>query len=55
MEYKYPSIRGLKNYNYILDEELIYLLNSQFLFGRKFNKECFLSLNNKIYIDFISS
>jgi hypothetical protein len=53
MDYKYPSNRGLKNYNSITEEELLYLMNSKCLFGRKFNKECIL--DNKQYIKFISS
>ena len=53
MDYKYPSLNGLKNYNIISDEELDYLLLSKCLFGRKFNKECIL--DNKQYIKFISS
>jgi hypothetical protein len=53
MDYKYPSRLGLKNYSFITDDELIYLMNSKCLFGRKFNKECIL--NNKMYIDWISN
>ena len=53
MDYKYVnSHNGLKNYNFISDEELTYLLNSKCFFGRKFNKECVL--NNKFYIYFIT-
>lgn len=40
MDYKYPSYFGLKNYSYISKDELIYLLQSMSLFGRKFNKNC---------------
>lgn len=40
MSYKFPSNSGLKNYSSISEAELIYLLNSKSLFGRKFNKEC---------------
>lgn len=53
MDYKYKDInnKGLKNYSYISDEELEYLLNSKSLFGRKFNVECAVSLyNNMNYI-----
>jgi hypothetical protein len=50
MDYKYPSTRGLKNYNSISQEEIIHLLNSKCLFGRKFNKACEDSLLNKTYI-----
>lgn len=55
MDYKYPSRSGLKNYNFISQEELLYLLNSESLFGRKFTVECNSSLNNSTYIDFIKS
>lgn len=40
MNYKYPSMRGIKNYEFISQEELSYLLSKPCLFGRKFNKEC---------------
>jgi len=55
MGYKYPSNCAIKNYSYISQEELIYLLNSICLFGRKFNVECSESLNKKEYIEKISS
>jgi hypothetical protein len=55
MDYKYPSTSGLKNYSFISEEELLHLLNSKCLFGRKFNSECFTTLNNRNYIDFITS
>ncbi len=55
MDYKYPSNRGIKNYDYITEDELLYLLHSKCLFGRKFNKECITSLFNTTYIDFIKS
>jgi hypothetical protein len=55
MDYKYVSTKDLKDYMSITEEEIIYLLNSKCLFGRKFNSECYSSLNNKIYIDFITS
>jgi hypothetical protein len=55
MDYKYPSTRGLKNYSFISEEELLYLLNSKCLFGRKFNVECISCLSNQKYIDFITS
>ena len=54
MDYKYVHNYGLKNYSYISQEELLYLLNSKSLFGRKFNVECNL-LDNKEYINFIKS
>lgn len=53
-DYKYPSNYELKNYAYITEDELVYLMNSKCLFGRKFNKEC-TSLYNSKYIDFIQS
>lgn len=52
-DYKFPSISGLKNYSSISEEELVYLLESKSLFGRKFNKECITSLYNPKYVDFI--
>ena len=55
MDYKYPSTRGLKNYSFISQEELHYLMNSQCLFGRKFVPECILSLCNTDYLHFISN
>lgn len=55
MNYKYPSNHELKNYIYISEEEIIHLLNSPCLFGRKFNKECNTFLTNAIYINFIMS
>jgi hypothetical protein len=39
----------LKNYSFITEDELLYLLGSKCLFGRKFNKECIIPnthLNN---------
>lgn len=55
MNYKYPSVKGLKIYNSISNSELLYLLNSKCLFGRKFNRNCIYSFINKPYITFISS
>jgi len=52
MDYKYPSNSELKNYSFITEDELLYLLGSKSLFGRKFNKECII--HNK-YIDCITS
>lgn len=55
MDYKYPSTRGLKNYTYISEEELLHLVNSKALFGRKFQAECAgILLNNRTYINAIS-
>jgi Core-2/I-Branching enzyme len=55
MDYKYPTERGLKNYSFIRDEEILYLLNSKCLFGRKFNSECIISFAKDEYFNFISS
>lgn len=55
MDYPYPSFRGLKNYSFISEEELIYIVNSKSLFGRKFTKECFAYLYNNKYLDSITS
>jgi hypothetical protein len=55
MDYIYPSTNGLKNYKSITENELMYLLNSKCLFGRKFTPECHNSLYNNKYIKFISS
>ena len=53
MDYPYPSTNGLKNYDFISNEELMNILRSYgTLFARKFNKCCYL---NDIYIDFIKS
>ena len=51
MDYKYPVSNGIKNYSSISEDELLYLLNSKCLYGRKFNIECSL---NKKYLEFIS-
>jgi hypothetical protein len=55
MDYKYPSNSSLKNYSYIAEDEVLYLMNSKCLFGRKFNIECNTSLRIKEYIEFITS
>jgi hypothetical protein len=55
MDYKYPSNRGLKNYTSITEDEILYLMNSKCLFGRKFNRECIQYLCNNKYIEFITS
>ena len=53
MDYPFPSNNGLKNYDFISNQELMGLLRSYgTLFARKFNKCCFL---NDIYTDFIKS
>jgi hypothetical protein len=55
MNYPYPSVRGLQYYCGISEEELVYLLNSKSLFGRKFHVSCLPYLYNKIYLDSIIS
>ena len=55
MDYKYISDYSLKSYNFIDKEELIYLLNSKCLFGRKFNNECFSHLFIKEYLEKINT
>ena len=55
MDYPYPSFRGLKNYSFISEEELIYIVNSKSLFGRKFNTSCLPYLYNNKYLDSITS
>lgn len=55
MEYPYPSLSGLKNYNTITEEELTLLLLSPCMFGRKFNRECIGSLAKRFYVDAIST
>ena len=55
-DYKYKSGGyGLVNYDTIKKEELLYLLNSKCLFGRKFNTECYSDLNIKEYIEKITN
>ena len=48
-------INGLKNYKSISANELIYLLESSHLFGRKFSKECVKTLLNYIYLKSITT
>jgi hypothetical protein len=55
MDYKYPSNSGLKNYSYITEDEILYLMSSKCLFGRKFNRECITSFINIKYIEFIKT
>jgi hypothetical protein len=55
MDYKYPSNRGLKNYASITEDEILYLMNSNSLFGRKINIEGIESLSIDKYIEFIKS
>lgn len=55
MDYKFSSVIGLKNYNFISNEEIAHLINSNCFFGRKFNRECILSLLNSNYIHIIQN
>jgi hypothetical protein len=54
MDYKYVTDRSLKTYETIEEEELNYLLESACLFGRKFSRDCIISLCKKEYIEKIS-
>lgn len=40
MDYKYSSLKDLKNYDNISNDEIDYLINSKCLFGRKFTIQC---------------
>lgn len=59
MVYKYNTkstgASSLKNYDTIDKEELLYLLNTKCLFGRKFTKECSSDLHIEEYLDAIKS
>jgi hypothetical protein len=55
MDYKYPSQSHLKNYSSLSEEELVYLIQSPCLFGRKFNRECITSFIHKKYLDCITA
>lgn len=55
MNYKYRSCSGLKNYETIEKEELMYLLQSKCLFGRKFLKKCYSDLYVEEYLTRITS
>lgn len=54
-DYPYQDHSALKNYSFITQEELSYLLDSKSLFGRKFKTECKPSLMNDKYISFITN
>jgi len=55
MTYKYPSLKSLKNYNSISQQELNYLIKSKCFFGRKFTTFCYSDLKrNKRYRETIS-
>ena len=51
MEYKYPSNVGLKTYDTITNEELMYIVNSKSFFARKFSECCRNLYSNKIYMN----
>jgi hypothetical protein len=55
LEYKYRCNSGLKNYDSIDNEELVYLLQSPSLFGRKFTKKCIENLSITEYLETIMS
>lgn len=54
MDYAFPSTRGLKNYTFISEEEIQHLLNSNCLFGRKFNRDCLVCFCKKFYLKLIT-
>lgn len=53
-KYKYPADKKLHIYTTISNEELLHLIKSKSLFGRKFDKTCTL-LSNKPYLNTITS
>jgi hypothetical protein len=55
MLYKYPSLRGLKNYNFITEDEILHLISSKCLFGRKFNQSCLRCFCIKPYLDLFTN
>uniref|UniRef100_A0A6C0FGF0 Glycosyltransferase n=1 Tax=viral metagenome TaxID=1070528 RepID=A0A6C0FGF0_9ZZZZ len=55
MDYKYPSKRGLKYYNNISKEEIIYILQSDSIFGRKFKNTCIKDFLCKEYLESIKT
>lgn len=54
-KFNYPPHCGLKNYMYISEEELLYLVQSKSLFARKFSPECDIHLYNMKYLQSIRS
>ena len=54
MDYAFPSSRGLKNYTFISEKEIQHLINSDCLFGRKFNTDCLVCFCKKFYLKSIS-
>jgi hypothetical protein len=59
LEYKYKSLEPTKEhpkeYTEIKEEELLHLLNSPCLFGRKFNKDCFIIDKEEFLDDYLIS
>jgi hypothetical protein len=55
MDYAFPSSRGLKNYTFISEKEIQHLINSDCLFGRKFNADCLGCFCKKMYLNLISA
>lgn len=53
MDYKYPSKKELKNYIYITENELKYLLKSPCFFGRKFKPIAAQAINKGFYLDYV--
>jgi hypothetical protein len=53
MSYKYVSKRGIQNYREISLEELLHILRSPCLFGRKFIRECKISQSNMLLMYFL--
>lgn len=52
--YPWPSTKWVKEYTTIGQQELLFLLfSSSCLFGRKFQPECYESLNHPTYLDFV--
>jgi hypothetical protein len=52
--YKFPSHSSLKNYTFISEEEILYLLNSKCFFGRKFNVNSLDCFCKQFYLNFIN-
>jgi hypothetical protein len=53
MNYAFPSSSGLKNYTFISEEEIRYLINSDCFFGRKFNRDCLVCFCKQYYLQLI--
>jgi len=55
MDYAFPSNRGLKNYTFISEEEIHHLINSDCLFGRKFNRDCLVYFIKEFYLKLLKN